>query len=55
MSILLQTCPSYSGDLNSKTPGDGKIAFLHWGDTLGYCIAASRHKVNEHVVMNPEL
>ncbi len=34
-SILIQKRPLYSGNLNSKAPGDSKNAFLHWGDVLG--------------------
>ncbi len=33
-SILMQKCHSYTGNLNSETPGDSKNAFLHFGDVL---------------------
>ena len=32
--IFLQKLPSYSGNLNSETPGDSKNAFQHCGDVL---------------------
>jgi len=34
-SVLSQKRPSYSGNLNSKMPGDSRNKFLHWGDVLG--------------------
>lgn len=34
-SILIKKRHSYTGNLNSETPGDSKNAFLHWGDVLG--------------------
>lgn len=34
MSMSIQKCHSYAGNLNSETPGDGKIMFLHCGDVL---------------------
>jgi hypothetical protein len=27
MSVLLQKCPSYTGNLNSETPGDSKFTW----------------------------
>ncbi len=34
MSILIPKCRSYTGNLNSETPGDSTNAFLHCGDVL---------------------
>ncbi len=34
-SILIQKRHSYTRNLNSETPGDSKITFLHCGDVLG--------------------
>jgi len=42
-SITLQERPSYSGNLNSETPGDSTNAFLHWGDVLGDCDSYSAY------------
>ncbi len=35
MSILIQKCHPYTGDLNLETPGDSNDAFLHRGDVVG--------------------
>ncbi len=39
-SIYIEKSPFYNGTLDSGTPGDSEIAFLHWGDVLG----CSEHK-----------
>ncbi len=35
MSILIQKCDPYTGNLERETSGDSTNAFLHWGDFLG--------------------
>ncbi len=35
MSILLQKCHFYAGNVNLDKSGDSKNAFLHCGDVLG--------------------
>ncbi len=50
MSIFVQKRPSYSGDLNSETPGDSKNAILHGEDLSIHSTQLSIHWFNRSFI-----